>query len=246
MNVKNMSVAKSLRAVPALNLTARFRSFSFTATLLSALSGCAVMDAMESQIAKWDQEHMAAYPDQRLLATFVGPDTKPAPGYACEPCGFYYKRPEDPLPFLTINRPGPRVHDQAALVAINAAQPIEVTDAGTLFVRNARSRGNAVAVYGAPVNKRILTLSQAKQPPGAKGAWYATDASSCLIEVDPAGAFVSILAVGYELSYGVIRTDVETSKDVFTQQRLFVLPQATARYVQERLGADFRESYRVR
>ncbi len=52
--------------------------------------------------------------------------------------------------------------------------------------------------------------------------------------------------MGYQLSYGVIRTNVETSRDVFTRQRVYLLPQGTARYIQERLGSEFRENYRIR
>lgn len=214
-------------------------------SLLGALTGCAVFDAMEAQVKAGHQKDVAAFPDQPLVSSFVAADGTPATGYACEPCGFYFKRPEDPNYFLTIDRKGPRVHDQAALVAMNAASPIETTDVGVLFLQTARGRGNSVAVYGAPVNERILALSSARQP-GQQGAWYATNASSCLVEVDPTGAFVSILAVGYELSYGVIVTNSDKARDVFTQQRLFLLPKPTARFVQERLGADFRENYRIR
>ncbi|MDM4772951.1 hypothetical protein [Solimonas sp. SE-A11] len=228
----------------------RFKAFSHLtlgAALFVALttSGCAVMDAIESQNAKWLQQDMAAFPDQPLMSTFVAADGTAAPGYVCAPCRFYFKEAADPLHFLTVDREGPRVHDTAALVAQNAASPIERSDAGLLFINNARARGNTVAVYGAPVNQKILALSGAKAP-GLDGAWYATNASSCLVEVDRSGAFVSILGVGYQLSYGVIRTNVETSRDVFTRQRLFLLPQPTARFIQERLGSEFRENYRIR
>ena len=212
---------------------------------VSLTSGCAVMDAIEAQNAERRQKEMATFPDQQLLSTFVAPSSKPAPGYVCYPCGIYFKQPEDPLHYLTVDREGPRVHDTAALIAQNAAQPIEGTDVGVLFIGNARARGNTVAVYGAPVNHKILLMSGARAP-GLDGAWYETTASSCLVEVDRSGAYVSILAVGYQLSYGLIRTNVDTSRDVFTRQRLFLLPQPTARFIQERLGADFRENYRIR
>ena len=231
-----------------LKITTGVRSASLVALALMAsvsASGCAVMDAIEAQNTKWRLEDMAAFPDQQLMSAFIAPSGQAAPGYVCNPCSFYFKQPEDPRHFLTVDREGPRVHDTNALIAQNAAQPIEGTDAGVLFIGNARARGNTVAVYGAPVNQKILALSGAKAP-GLDGAWYATAASSCLVEVDRSGAFVSILGVGYQLSYGLIRTDVETSRDVFTRQRLFLLPQPTARFIQERLGAEFRENYRIR
>ena len=215
--------------------------------VLAALltSGCAVMDAIEAQNAKWLQQDMAGFPDQQLLSAFIGPDGKATPGYVCDPCSYYFKQPEDAWHFLTVDRNGPRVHDTPALIAMNAAAPIERSDVGTLFINNARARGNMVAVYGAPVNQKVLALSGARAP-GLDGAWYATNASSCLVEIDRSGAFVSILGVGYQLSYGIIRTNVETSKDVFTKQRVYLLPQGTARYIQERLGSEFRENYRIR
>lgn len=221
--------------------------------LIATLGGCAsitagmnsVADALERSLAESTAKEMASYQDQKLLSAFVQPGGTPTAGYACSPCGFYFKQPEDTLDYLTIDRKGPRVRDQAMLVAENARTPIETTDVGRLFLDNARSRNNAVAVYGAKVNARILSLSQAKQPT-LQGAWYPTDASSCMVEVDPTGAFVSILAVGYELSYGVIRTDSAEARDVFTQQRLYLLPQSTARFIQERMGSSFSENYRIR
>lgn len=208
-------------------------------------SGCAVMDAIEAQNAQRRQQNMAGFPDQQLLGAFIAPTGNATPGYVCDPCSFYFKQPEDAWHFLTVDRNGPRVHDTQALIAQNAAAPIEGTDVGVVFINNARARGNAVAVYGAPVNQKILGLSGARAP-GLDGAWYATNASSCLVEIDRSGAFVSILGVGYQLSYGLIRTNVETSRDVFTRQRVYLLPQGTARYIQERLGSEFRENYRIR
>lgn len=212
---------------------------------LLATSGCAVMDAIEAQNAKWLQQDMAGFPDQQLLSVFIAPTGNAAPGYVCDPCGYYFKEPQDAWHFLTVDRNGPRVHDTKALVAMNAAAPIERSDVGVLFINNARARGNTVAVYGAPVNQKILALSGARAP-GLDGAWYSTDASSCLVEIDRNGAFVSIVGVGYQLSYGLIRTNVETSRDVFTKQRVYLLPQGTARYIQERIGSEFRENYRIR
>ena len=217
------------------------------AVILAALltSGCAVMDAIEAQNAQRRQQNMAGFPDQQLLSAFIAPTGNAAPGYVCDPCSYYFKEPSDAWHFLTVDRNGPRVHDTQALYAMNAAAPIERSDVGIVYINNARARGNAVAVYGAPVNQKILALSGPRAP-GLDGAWYATDASSCLVEIDRNGAFVSILGVGYQLSYGVIRTNVETSRDVFTRQRVYLLPQGTARYVQERLGSEFRENYRIR
>lgn len=209
------------------------------------ISGCAVMDAIEADNAQRRAKDAASFPDPQLAAVYLGSNGLPAPGYACNACGYYFKEPADAWHFMTVDRDGPRVHDTQALLAMNAAAPIEKSDAGLLYINNARTRGNTVAVYGAPVNQKILALTGPRAP-GLTGAWYATDASSCLVEVDRNGAFVSILAVGYQLSYGLIRTNVDTSRDVFTRQRLYLLPQGTARFVQERLGSEFRENYRIR
>lgn len=214
-----------------------------------SLAGCAatnsVFEAMERSVVETQKKEMSEFPDQKLLSVFVQPDVTPAPGYLCNPCNYYFKKADDPRYFLTIDRKGPRVHDINDLVTQNTLTPIESSDAGKLFLENARSRGNTVAVYGVPVNEHILKVAGARQP-GLNGALYINRASSAMVEVDATGAFVSIMAVGYEFSRGVIVTDSAKSKDFFTQQRLFVLPFSTARFIQERMPAGFSESYRIR
>lgn len=188
---------------------------------------------------------MGAFPDQTLRAVYVLDSGRPAPTFACSPCSLDVKDPDDTFDFILIDRRVPAVNSAIELATNNARTPIETTDVGQAFVRNAQARGNYVSVYGTPVNSAILKGLRIKQF-FRENVSYPTDLSSCLVEVDRNGAFISILAVGYELAQGVIESDAAGTKDVFVNQRVFLFPSSTARYVQERLASRFTEDYRVR
>ena len=217
------------------------------------LAGCAsVNSGLQSMTAKLEAHNanrvagdMGAFPDQTLRAAYVLDNGRPAPTFACSPCSLDVKSPDEQFDFLLIDRRVPPVNDALELATINTRTPIETTDVGQAFVRTAQARGNYVAVYGAPVNNAILKGLRIPQF-FRENVSYPTDLSACLIEVDRGGAFVSILAVGYELSQGVVVSDFPGSKDVFVNQRVFLFPASTSRFVQERLASRFTEDYRVR
>ncbi|MCW0235745.1 MAG: hypothetical protein OJJ21_19245 [Ferrovibrio sp.] len=226
---------------------------------VALLVGCASVEAgiktMSDKLDGANSRNMVkslrSFPDQALRAVYVGPDGRAATNnFSCEACGIYTKQQAGPtesfpLDFIMISRAGPRVHDTQALAVLNATNPIESQDAGRAFIALARSRGHYISVYGPVVNDRILQALNAPQP-RSQGYWYPTNVSSCLVERDETGTFISILAVGFELSNGVIVSQSAEAKDVFTAQRLFILPFGTARYLQERLGNGQIENNRIR
>ena len=224
--------------------------FALLTGALALLSGCAAtqkaFDAMEKAGNAAHQRHMADFPDQSLLSVYLDASGDPAPRYACGGCTPYLKRPDDrAFDFLTIDRPSFEERDLSALARQSSLNPLEFSDVGELFAAHAVRRGNQVAVYGAPVNARFIRTARPYQPQG-QGSQIFNDLSSTMVEIDPNGAFVSILAVGFEVNRSIIVTDSPNAKNLISRQQIFVLPYSTARYVQERTPAGFMESYRIR
>lgn len=225
--------------------------FATLAALLLAgglTSGCAVLDAMEAQTAKHNARTIASFPDQQLALAYLTPDGRPNGSYPCG-AGDCRMQPRDDNARVDYILIEPNVmtrhHDHASIPIDLAREPIENTPIGQIFIRNARSRGNFVAAYGAPVNEAIIRFTNI--PISTLGGHsYPANLASCLIEIDGNGGFVSILATRHDVSWGVIRTDLPTSKDLFAEQMVFLFPNSTARLVQERIGSGFRENYRVR
>lgn len=226
---------------------------SLGSAFIGLAAGCAsvnsgiqsMTDKLEASNASRIATNMAAYPDPSLRAAYVLDNGRPVPTFTCAPCSLDVKAPTDRFDFLMIDRKAAPVNDAHELAVNNARRPIETTDVGQAFVRVAKSRGNTVAVYGPPVNDAILRGVQVRQFFDPKRS-YPTDLSACMVELDPRGAFVSILAVRHTLSQGAIESDFPGSKDVFVDERIFLFPATTARYVQERIAVGFTENYRVR
>lgn len=226
---------------------------AMSAFVLASMVGCASVNSgiqamtakLETHNAKQVAGNATRFPDPALRSTYILDTGRPAPTYACNPCSLSTTSREGDFDYLMIDRKVQPVNDAADLALRNSRSPIESTDVGKLFVNLARSRGNYVAVYGAPVNNAILKGLDIRQF-YQDNASYPTNLSSCLVEISPSGAFVSILAVGYQLMQGVIISDFPGSQDVFADERVFLFPASTSRYVQERIAARFTEDYRVR
>lgn len=222
---------------------------SCLAVFALSISGCAatsrVFDAIEQSNAQAQERDAAAFPDASLRSVYVSPGGQPTGAYACKSCRVFFKGEDDRLDFMTIDRSAGRTHDVRTLALDIASDPIERSDVGRLFMEHARQRGNAVAVYGAPVNAQMIRMARPTQTYTQNGMLY-DELSSSIVEIDRDGAYVAILAVRYEISRGLIVTDSPDAQNLFVQQRVVILPFSTARYIQERLGARFTENYRIR
>lgn len=221
--------------------------------IVIALTGCAsALNELKSVTARLEQaraDEMAmalqGFPDTQMRSAFVRDDGRPAESLRCPACRLESRRVSDLFDFLLIDRDAEPVNDVAELAARNAAQPIETSDVGRVFIRTASARGNDVAIFGPAVNRAILRTV----PVGVtrlEHRRHFQDLSSALVEIDGHGVFVAVLAVEHSLQQSTIQSDFPGSRDVNVDEWYFVFPETTARYLQERLPREFTESYRLR